>query len=285
VLLSYLFFLIFWYALVLYMLIFLFAPRFLPDSAHNAYLLFNSVFLVPLNGLVTYFFADFTWRWLGKPMPRLLKLGLPVPFAVILVLYAREMLGRLSTVSQQETFTISAPVSLALMFVCLVAVSLYAAMANFGLMNRQKGTFVLRFAAVTVGGLIVGVLFSFGAFSFLGAEWQNSVTSMVFAAVGVVGWVNARGSLDEHAHVVAPELADADLSGLENRYGISPRECEIISLMIRGKSNREITEALFISQETVKKHIYNVYRKIGVKNRVQLVNAVLESSASERPQS
>jgi hypothetical protein len=37
-----------------------------------------------------------------------------------------------------------------------------------------------------------------------------------------------------------------------------------------------LTEELFISLETVKKHIYNAYRKIGVRNRVQLVNAVLE---------
>ena len=59
---------------------------------------------------------------------------------------------------------------------------------------------------------------------------------------------------------------------------MTPREREVISLVITGRSNREITEDLFISPETVKKHIYNAYRKIGVRNRVQLVNAVLEFS-------
>ena len=35
-------------------------------------------------------------------------------------------------------------------------------------------------------------------------------------------------------------------------------------------ANKEIADRLFISTETVKKHIYNVYRKLGVQNRVQL---------------
>ena len=45
----------------------------------------------------------------------------------------------------------------------------------------------------------------------------------------------------------------------------------IIRLLLEGKGNKEITEALFISDDTVKNHIHHVYQKIGIKNRVQLV--------------
>ena len=57
-----------------------------------------------------------------------------------------------------------------------------------------------------------------------------------------------------------------------DRFGISAREREIIHQVCQGKSNREIARDLFISQQTVKDHNKNIFRKTGVKNRVQLVN-------------
>ena len=59
-----------------------------------------------------------------------------------------------------------------------------------------------------------------------------------------------------------------------DQYGISPRECEIISMILRGYSNRKIGETLFISAMTVKNHIYHIYRKTGVENKVQLLNII-----------
>jgi DNA-binding CsgD family transcriptional regulator len=59
-----------------------------------------------------------------------------------------------------------------------------------------------------------------------------------------------------------------------DQYGISPRECEIISMIIRGYSNRKIGETLFISAMTVKNHIYHIYRKTGAGNKVQLLNTI-----------
>ena len=57
-----------------------------------------------------------------------------------------------------------------------------------------------------------------------------------------------------------------------DRYGITPREREIIELICAGKTNQEIAEGLFISVATVKDHNHNIFRKTGVRNRVQLVN-------------
>jgi DNA-binding CsgD family transcriptional regulator len=54
------------------------------------------------------------------------------------------------------------------------------------------------------------------------------------------------------------------------RYGITGREIEIITLVCRGKTNREIADELCISPQTVKDHNYNIFRKTGVKNRTQL---------------
>jgi DNA-binding CsgD family transcriptional regulator len=56
-----------------------------------------------------------------------------------------------------------------------------------------------------------------------------------------------------------------------DKFGISAREREIIHLLLRGKSNREIEDALFISVSTVKIHVYHIFQKLNVKNRAQLI--------------
>lgn len=57
-----------------------------------------------------------------------------------------------------------------------------------------------------------------------------------------------------------------------NRFSISHREREIISMVVQGYSNRTIGERLFISAVTVKNHIYHIYQKTGVANKIQLLN-------------
>lgn len=52
---------------------------------------------------------------------------------------------------------------------------------------------------------------------------------------------------------------------------LSEREVEVIKLINEGKTNAQIAEILLISLSTVKKHVYNIYSKIGVKSRMQLV--------------
>ena len=53
---------------------------------------------------------------------------------------------------------------------------------------------------------------------------------------------------------------------------LSPREKEILELISRGLMYKEIAAALFIGQETVRKHVYHVYEKLHVSNRVEAVN-------------
>lgn len=55
------------------------------------------------------------------------------------------------------------------------------------------------------------------------------------------------------------------------KYGLTKREIEVSTLLCRGMSNQEIATTLFISKSTLDKHLYNVYRKTSVKNRMQLV--------------
>lgn len=64
------------------------------------------------------------------------------------------------------------------------------------------------------------------------------------------------------------------MSIFAEKFGISKRELDIVNEIILGKANKEISERLFISIQTVKDHIHNIYLKTEVKNRVQLINLV-----------
>lgn len=53
---------------------------------------------------------------------------------------------------------------------------------------------------------------------------------------------------------------------------LSNREKEILELLSKGLMYKEIAAQLFISQETVRKHVYHIYEKLHVNNRVEAVN-------------
>lgn len=53
---------------------------------------------------------------------------------------------------------------------------------------------------------------------------------------------------------------------------LSTRELEVLQLVAKGLSNREISETLFISEHTVKSHLKNILSKLHLENRVQLTS-------------
>jgi len=57
----------------------------------------------------------------------------------------------------------------------------------------------------------------------------------------------------------------------ENVFQLSKREMEILQAISSGLSNLEISDKFFISEKTVKAHVYNMFKKMGVKSRTQAV--------------
>jgi DNA-binding NarL/FixJ family response regulator len=57
--------------------------------------------------------------------------------------------------------------------------------------------------------------------------------------------------------------------------GLTARESEAVALLVTGLRNREIAQAMFVSPDTVKTHLANVYRKLGVRNRAEAVGLAL----------
>ena len=53
-----------------------------------------------------------------------------------------------------------------------------------------------------------------------------------------------------------------------DQLGLTPREAEVLSLVAAGQTNRQIGEALFVSEKTASVHVSNILRKLGVSSRV-----------------
>ncbi|MDD7601564.1 MAG: response regulator transcription factor [Firmicutes bacterium] len=77
------------------------------------------------------------------------------------------------------------------------------------------------------------------------------------------------------------ETPEAVLNRLAEDYHLSQREKEIATLLCKGKNNNDIAAYLFLSPNTVKVHTSNLYRKLGVKNRVQAVQILRGGSLEE----
>jgi RNA polymerase sigma factor (sigma-70 family) len=71
------------------------------------------------------------------------------------------------------------------------------------------------------------------------------------------------------ARKVVTTFQDKRDKGIEE---LSPREREILEHLAKGLLYKEISAELGISQETVRKHVYNIYEKLHVSNRVEAIN-------------
>lgn len=77
--------------------------------------------------------------------------------------------------------------------------------------------------------------------------------------------------------VLSPAVATRVVSRVRTRsQELTDREAEVLALVARGRSNREIAAALFVSEATVKTHLGHVYEKLGVKDRAAAVATAYE---------
>ncbi len=78
--------------------------------------------------------------------------------------------------------------------------------------------------------------------------------------------------LTENVH---KSLSRAYNHDLNEKPLLSPRETEVMMEVALGKSNKEIAQSLFISENTVKNHVYNILQKLGVSSRTHAVAKAL----------
>ena len=134
--------------------------------------------------------------------------------------------------------------------------------------------FAMHFAGLYLAGYVLFQLSAVGIIPLYVLPFPDYVIAFIQVGFQFPPLIVLAGYLRQQAISRPPVAAWMDFEERLAPLDLSPREAEIAGLVLRGYSNREIEERLFISLETVKKHVSNIYRKLGVKNRVQLSNFI-----------
>lgn len=105
----------------------------------------------------------------------------------------------------------------------------------------------------------------------LSLEFYISLVAIIFTGLGI--WIGPR-LMRRKIVIVRPDFV-FDPTALD-RLGISKREHEVLELMAQGHSNQEIAEKLYVSVNTVKTHLGNLFLKLEVSRRTQAVQKAKE---------
>ena len=99
-------------------------------------------------------------------------------------------------------------------------------------------------------------------------EFYIALVAMFFVALG--GWVGLQLVRKKPLEDQLINFKNVD-EAIIKRTGLSKREFEVLTLISRGDSNQQIADKLFVSQNTVKTHLSNLYVKLDAKRRTQAV--------------
>jgi two-component system response regulator DevR len=74
-----------------------------------------------------------------------------------------------------------------------------------------------------------------------------------------------------HSVFLANDLVNTPRNGTRGEVSppLTPRELEILRLMAEGRSNAQLAKVLWVTEQTIKFHLSNIYRKLGVSNRTE----------------
>jgi two-component system nitrate/nitrite response regulator NarL len=112
-----------------------------------------------------------------------------------------------------------------------------------------------------------------------GLVLKEAASSVLFKSIRCVMageyWVE-RELLAQWAHAAQQPNGSCD-------FGLTPREHEVIAEVLAGSTNHDIALKLFISEETVKRHLSNIYDKLGVGNRLELALFALAHDLTPLP--
>lgn len=136
----------------------------------------------------------------------------------------------------------------------------YSAMtAGFAVGNTMKGTGQIEFAHLVVLALILVYAFSF-IFFMIKFKWKNS-----------------EREVSSNEIISGLELA---CEALAKECSLSPRESEVLLLLAKGRDLPYVSEKLYVSKNTVRTHMKNIYQKLGVHSKQELLDLLEHKTES-----
>jgi two-component system, NarL family, nitrate/nitrite response regulator NarL len=117
---------------------------------------------------------------------------------------------------------------------------------------------------------------------------KDVTTELLFEAIMCVmaGQCWLEQTLVTHLlETVRPLIRSSTATGGKLAYGLTPRERQILEMVVAGNPNKEIARACSVSEQTIKHHLTRVFDKVGASSRVELVmlatkNGIIDSSST-----
>lgn len=102
---------------------------------------------------------------------------------------------------------------------------------------------------------------------------------------------NAANDANKSPSEASSKTVDVDITSIEQvhlsiakQYKLTPQETKVLMLLARGHTASRIGEKLYISTNTVKSHTYNLYHKMGIRSKQDLLNLLEEAVGKAREQ-
>jgi two-component system, NarL family, nitrate/nitrite response regulator NarL len=119
-----------------------------------------------------------------------------------------------------------------------------------------------------------------------GVVLKDSATQLLLKAIHTVMsgeyWVG-RESVSNLVLYLRNLVQSSGEEARQKKFGLTPRELEIVSAVVAGFANKEIAEHFKISEDTVKHHLSNIFDKLGVSTRLELALFAVNQSLPLKP--
>lgn len=119
-----------------------------------------------------------------------------------------------------------------------------------------------------------------------GVVLKDSATQLLLKAIHTVMsgeyWVG-RESVSNLVLYLRNLMQSSGEEARQKKFGLTPRELEIVSAVVAGYANKEIAEYFKISEDTVKHHLSNIFDKLGVSTRLELALFAVNQSLPLKP--
>ena len=236
---------------------------FMPE---NIYAVFSYIYTITMYicmGFVIVFLPYFLSWVIAKPWRRIQILRF-YPLAMVYFGMGLTSLILKNEVFSRWTFLVQTLMFLGMYIYCLV--TLWVNLKNIE--DRSSRGVALSINIVSLS-LIPLSVFSFFFRSV--ADFSYPVYVLAFSIIIMV-YNYIRFGLDRQKQESKPELSFESLS----RYKISEREFTVVQLICEGLTNKEIASELNISVNTVNNHVANIFSKMEVRSRIDLLKALKE---------
>lgn len=131
--------------------------------------------------------------------------------------------------------------------------------------RSEKITAIFVIAIMIISSVILAVLYPKVSYKSI-IEDGSAFLATIFIVIAVIK------ILENIKRLNSPQTENNITPERFTSMGITPREQEVLLLLIKGKKYKEIADKLFISLPTVKTHVSNIYSKTDVRNRIELSN-------------